>query len=221
MVELLVFDFDGLILDTELPEFQCWQEIYAEHGCHLPLSTWAPCLGTVGAFDPFAHLEGQLGRPLDRLAVRARRETRFAELLAAEAVRPGVKAYTAAARRRGLKLGLASSSSRDWVAGHLARLDLLAVFDALRCAGDVPRVKPELDLYLSVCEALAVEPARAVAFEDSPNGILAAKRAGLFCVAVPNALTRQLALDGADLTVASLADVPLEAILHRAAGGGR
>ena len=71
MIRALIFDFDGLILDTEVPEFQAWQEIFQVHGCHLPLATWATCIGTSSeAFDPYAYLEAQLGRTVDREAVR-------------------------------------------------------------------------------------------------------------------------------------------------------
>lgn len=216
-IELVVFDFDGLILDTESPEFECWREVYAAEGGELTLATWAMCIGTAGAFDPWTHLEAQVGRPVDRAGLDAGRCRRFDELLAGEATRPGVADYLAGARRLRIGRGLASSSSRAWVTGHLARLGLLNEFDVLRCADDVERVKPEPDLYRAVLAARDVPPSRAVAFEDSPNGILAAKRAGLFCVAVPNAVTRGLSLDGADVRLGSLAEMPLEEVLGLAA----
>ncbi|HVC33743.1 MAG TPA: HAD family hydrolase [Chloroflexota bacterium] len=218
MIKALVFDFDGLILDTEGPEFTTWQEIYASHGCELGLATWAVTIGTVGAFDPYAELERQLGQTIDRDAVREQRRRRNAELLRREQVRPGVGDYLAGARQRGLKLAIASSSPRSWVAGHLERLGLIARFDCLTCADDVERVKPEPELYRVALATLGVPANEAVALEDSPNGILAAKRAGLFCVAVPNALTRQLPLDQADLRVDSLAELPLEVLLLKFLG---
>lgn len=215
MISALVFDFDGLILDTETPEFRAWQEIYTAHGCSLSLETWAVAIGTVGAFDPYAELERRLGRPIDREAVGESRRRRISELIALEEVRPGVRAYLEDARRRGMRLAVASSSSRDWVAGHLARLGIIEHFDCLRCSDDVREVKPSPELYLSVLKALGVGAGEAVALEDSPNGVLAAKRAGIFCVAVPNALTRQLPLDHADLTLSSLLDLPLEDLIAR------
>lgn len=115
----------------------------------------------------------------------------------------------------GLVLAVASSSSRAWVEGHLERLGLRERFHAIRCAGDVPRVKPDPALYHAVLEATGVPAASAMALEDSPNGVLAAKRAGLTCVAVPNALTAQLDLGAADLRLGSLADVSLAALLGR------
>ena len=115
----------------------------------------------------------------------------------------------------GITLGVASSSSRAWVEGHLERLGLLERFHAVRCADDVPQVKPDPALYRAVLDATGVRAADAVALEDSPNGVLAAKRAGLACVAVPNALTARLDLRHADLLLGSLAELPLAELLTR------
>jgi HAD superfamily hydrolase (TIGR01509 family) len=222
MIRAVIFDFDGLILDTELPEFQTWQEIYRAHGCELALDVWATGLGTsADAFDPYAHLAAQAGCPIDHEAIRQQRRQRYQELLGVKSVLPGVREYIVEAKRLGLQLGVASSSSRAWVVGHLTELGLSAYFDCIKCRDDVPRVKPDPALYQAVIEAFALQPAQAVALEDSPNGIAAAKRAGLFCVAVPNPLTRQLSLAHADLLINSLADLPLQHLLERVQRNGR
>jgi HAD superfamily hydrolase (TIGR01509 family) len=210
----LIFDCDGLLLDTEMPAFQSWQEVYAQHGCDLPLAEWAACLGGSGAeFDACAYLEELLGRPVDREGIRARRLQRKLELVASQPLLPGVLDCITGGKRLGLKLGVASSSPRDWVAGHLDRLGIERYFDAVVCAGDVARVKPFPDLYETVLAALHLQPEEAIVFEDSPNGIVAAKAAGIFCVAVPNPLTCQLPLGAPDLRLASMADLPLEQLL--------
>lgn len=214
MIRALIFDFDGLILDTEMPDFQSWQEIYKEYGCSLPLSLWAACIGTSEkAFDPPDYLEALLGRPVDREAIRSKREERRIELLEKQPILPGVKDYITDAKRLGLELGLTSCSSRDRVTLHLSRLGLGEEFDSIKCAEDVERVKPDPELYHAMLEALGLRADEAIALEDSPNGILAARRAGVFCVAVPNPLTRHLPLNQADLRLTSLAELPLEKLL--------
>jgi len=214
MIQAVIFDFDGLILDTEAPEFQVWQEIYQAYGCELPLTVWANAIGTsLDVFDAHKHLEALLGQALDRESIQAIRRQRCAELLRTQPILPGVQAYIADAKRLGLRLGVASSSSREWVVGHLTRLDLSTYFDCIKCSNDVPRVKPDPALYRAVLDSLGLQAEQAVALEDSPNGIAAAKAAGLFCVAVPNPLTRQLSLTQADLHLNSLADLPLEQLL--------
>lgn len=211
----VIFDFDGLILDTESPEFTSWRDIFAEHGAVLSLEQWAVCIGTADVFDPCAHLESQLGRAVDRDAVRAERRRRSDVLIAAQRPLPGVIERIEEARALGVKLAVASSSSRNWVEGHLERLGLAPHFECVRCSDHVQVVKPDPALYRAAVEALGVAPSETIAFEDSPNGILAAKRAGLFCVAVPNDATRDLDLDGADLCVSSLAAVTLADLARR------
>jgi HAD superfamily hydrolase (TIGR01509 family) len=213
VIHALIFDFDGLILDTELPVFRSFQEICQEHGCSLSLSTWASCIGTSQEFNFLDYLEAQLGRPVDRAAISLKRQQREMELIQLESVMPGVESYITEAKRLGLKMGLASSSARAWVTEHLARLGLGGQFDSIKCADDVRRAKPDPELYQAALTELGLQPTEAIALEDSPNGILAAKRAELFCVAVPNALTCQLPLNQADMRLDSLADLPLERLL--------
>jgi HAD superfamily hydrolase (TIGR01509 family) len=222
-IHALIFDFDGLILDTEIPAFKSWQEIFAEHGRTLRLEDWSVALGGSRAeFDTIGHLEEQLGRALDRDHVLRRRLRRKLELVAEQTVLPGVLEYLDDARRFELKLAVASSSPRSWVADHLERLGILERFDCVITSDDVERVKPNPDLFLAAAAALNVAPVEAIVFEDSPNGIAAARAAGIFCVAIPNALTAQLPIE-ADLRLASMAAMPLSTLLaiverHLAAG---
>jgi HAD superfamily hydrolase (TIGR01509 family) len=214
-MRLVVFDFDGLILDTEVPVYDAWQAIYAEHGHTLDFDKWAQCIGTHDVFDPAVDLAALCGRDLDCAALTARHRADCDALIARESLRPGVRAYVQEARRLGVRLGVASSSSRAWVEGHLTRLGLREHFEVVRCRDDVKVVKPDPALYLAVLEATGIPARDAVALEDSPNGVWAAKRAGLACVAVPNPLTARLDLSHADFTLPSLAEVPLAALLAR------
>lgn len=213
MIRALVFDFDGLILETETPAYESWAEIFREHGHELPLDRWHDYVGSDAGFDPAGHLAALVGEGFDRDATQKRRDARKNELVEALEVMVGVHDYIADARRLGLHLGVASSSSRGWVLGHLQRLGIEAHWDVVRCREDVARTKPAPDLYLAAVDALGVAPSEAVAFEDSANGIAAAKDAGLRCVAVPNALTAGMDLSRADVRLVSLAETPLESLL--------
>jgi HAD superfamily hydrolase (TIGR01509 family) len=218
-IKALIFDFDGLILETETPIFQSWQELYHAHGCEIPMEAWAKIIGASEyEFDPFDELERQLGRPVDREAEAPGRSQREMELILSQAVRPGVQDYLSAAQSKGLPCAIASSSPCDWVEGHLKRLELLDNFVAIKTREDVAHTKPAPDLFLAALASLQVEATEAIVFEDSPNGILAAKRAGLFCVTVPNGLTAGLPLDLADMRLNSLADLPLDELLKAVEG---
>lgn len=213
----LLFDFDGLLVDTESPSRLAFEELYREHGHELPHDRWATVIGTLGAeFEPYTHLEELVGSPLDREALDTRRRAREDELCDLEDLRPGIEDYRAEAERLGLATAIVSSSSRAWIDRHLGRLERMNGWDAIVTAdGDPERAKPRPILYLEALAALRLEPDEAIAFEDSPNGVLAAKAAGVACVAIPNPATSTLALDEADLVLESLAEVPLSELLAR------
>ncbi|MGH7763800.1 MAG: HAD family hydrolase [Candidatus Dormibacteraceae bacterium] len=215
MIRAIVFDFDGLILDTEEPVYRSWVEVYQAHGEELPFERWVQIVGsTTTGFHPQRHLEERLGRTLPR-EVLEQRIGRRTEMVLAQKVLPGVVELIDEGRAAGLRLGVASSSTREWVGGHLERLGILARFDCLRCRDDVVNAKPEPDLYIAVLGCLGVEPSEAFAIEDSPNGIAAAKSAGLRCVAIPNSITSGLDLTRADLIVTSLAELSLADLLAK------
>ena len=214
-IRALLFDFDGLILDTETPSYASWQEVYREHGHELPLDRWAAIIGTVGGFEPLDYLE-ELHGPIDRAAVRTRRQKHELRLLEIEELRPGILDYLEEAERRGLKTAIVSSSTRTWVDRHLVRLERAEHFDEIVTADrDQARSKPSPTLYLEALERLGVSADEAIAFEDSPNGVAAAKAAGIFTVAIPNGVTAALGLDEADLRLESLAELPLRELLDR------
>jgi len=194
-----------------------WQELYREHGHELPVGEWVTLVGTIGApFDPYAHLE-ELAGPLDRAAVLERRRDHELSLTDVEELRPGVLDYLEEAEQLGLKRAIVSSSTREWIDRHLRRLERAEHFDAIVAADhDVARAKPAPTLYLEALNVLGLAAGEAIAFEDSPNGIKAAKAAGIFCVAVPNSVTAALGLNEADLVLDSLAELPLAELIERA-----
>ena len=212
----LLFDFDGLLIDSETAVRAAWQELYRDHGRELPLDRWATIVGTLGGFDPLAHLEELVGPLADRAGTLARTERRELELCELEELRPGVLGVLDAAREHGLKTAIVSSSSRSWIDRQLARLARAESFDLIVTAdGDAERAKPRPTLYLEALEALRLDAADAIAFEDSPNGVRAAKAACLYCVAVPNGVTAALGLEEADLLVPSFEELSLDELLER------
>jgi HAD superfamily hydrolase (TIGR01509 family) len=211
-LQALIFDFDGLMLDTETPEVEVWQAIYREHGHKLPVDEWAKTIGGYGisVFDAATHLAQLTGLDPAPLRTRYRRESD--EIIHASPVMPGVVELLNEGRKRGLGLAVASSSSHAWVDSHLSRLGLAEHFNCVVCSEDVApgRTKPNPDLFLLALDRLEVQKEAAVVFEDSPNGVRAAKSAGIFVVAVPNPLTIRLGVNGADLMVNSLAELSLD-----------
>jgi HAD superfamily hydrolase (TIGR01509 family) len=210
MIRALVFDFDGLILDTETPLIDAYAEVHAAHGVPFDRALFIRSVGHADyAFDPWHGFSPHADRAALELDRRARKDA----LLLRQQILPGVVALLDAARNRRLRIGLASNSGHDWVDNHLARLGLLARFEFLACRGDAPSPKPEPDLYKLVLNRFGLRGHEGIAFEDSQTGILAAHRAGLHTVAIPNASTAHHDFALADLRVPSLAAVTLDSIL--------
>lgn len=222
MIKGLIFDFDGLILDTETPEYQAISAAYAEHGQRLPVTLYGSVVGAQYGqqFDPVVHLSSLAGKPIDSKTFWERVDQQRMALIERSQPLPGVKEYLERSQRRGLKLAVASSSPRSWVDGHLRRIGLLHYFDVIKCKEDVRQVKPAPDLFLAALGALQLRAEEALIFEDSLNGVLAAQAARIRVVAVPNPVTVQLDIRGENLRLSSLADMPLEDLLAHFSGGG-
>lgn len=213
-IRALIFDFDGLILDTEGPVYSSWREVLLQYGYDMSLEDWQVCIGSAeGTASFFNTLADKLDRPLDIEAEGPQRLQRELEMVARQPVLPGIEAYIQRAGELNIKLAVASSSSCKWVLGHLEERGLRDHFECVLGADDVGVTKPDPSLYLTAMECLGINADQAIAFEDSPNGVLAAKRAGLYCVAVPNPITSQLKIKQADLQLESLADLPLDELL--------
>jgi beta-phosphoglucomutase-like phosphatase (HAD superfamily) len=212
----LLFDFDGTLWDSESAVLEAYRELYAKYGHDLPSVEWASGVGTLGGFDPAADLEAKLGRALEEGLSGDAGWDRVVGSLDHVGLRPGVRAYLDAAKERGIALAIVSSNERDWVDHHLKRMEVGDVWDAVLTAdGDETRAKPSPVLYVEALEITGVAATWAAAIEDSPNGIAAAKTAGLFCVAVPNEVTASLDLSAADMEVDSLEDLPFDELLRR------
>ena len=218
-IKALIFDFDGLILDTETPDVHAWENIYAEYGFPFPLESWAQIIGGMGAstFNAAVHLQSLLSDPLDLDDLQKRQTHISHSLVAEQSVMPGVMDYLREAKRLRLKLAIASSSPHSWVDEHAQRLGVLHYFDQVICADDVPpgRTKPNPDLFLWALDQLRVRKDEAIVFEDSPNGVIAARSAGIFVVAVPNPVTSLLSIENANLVLSSLSDLSLADLLDK------
>jgi HAD superfamily hydrolase (TIGR01509 family) len=214
MIRAVIFDFDGLIVDTEEPIFRVWQRIYQEHGHELPLEQWLKIIGgNSAAFDPRRDLGQRTGEEINKRDLDALERLYYREATAMQDLLPGVRRYLDDARRLGLKTAIASSSGRQWIDEHLERMGIAKLFDAIICRDDVTAIKPDPELYLTAVGRLEVQVREAIALEDSTNGIRAAKAAGLFCIAVPNAMTVSMNLSQADLQLSSLDEMPLEELV--------
>ena len=217
MIKALIFDFDGLIMDTESPAVDGWKAIYAEYGQEFPLQAWIGAVVGVDAanFDAAAHLAALTGQSLDQPALRSRALAFRLQVQSTLTALPGVQDYIKTAHRLGLRLAVASSSDHARVEGYLRQLGLSDDFDAIVCREDGLHIKPAPDLFLKACDVLMLRTDEALIFEDSPNGVLAATRSGMRVVAVPNPITAQSSLDGASLRLSSMADLPLEEVLKQ------
>ncbi|TBL77253.1 HAD family hydrolase [Paenibacillus thalictri] len=215
MIKAVVFDFDGLIMDTETFEYYSFRDLLQDYGLELPFQLYSSRIGGhVDSFDPYRYLQERCAEPLDRELLRELRREKFAALFANEHARPGVEDYLCEAKEAGLLIGLASSAPKDWVVPLLDKLRLTSYFGCIRTFENATRVKPDPELYLQVLQFFDIAPQEAVAFEDSPNGALAAKRAGMRCVIVPNELTRGLTFPEVDLRLNSMRDLSLNTMIR-------
>jgi len=191
VIKAIIFDFDGLIVDTETYEIQSYQQIYEEHHMPFPHKRWLENIGTHGTFNPFEELiNAKKELILEQLVLE--RNTKYEQLTKDIQPRDGVLDYLNRGKELGLKIAIASSSSKKWVTTYLERLGILTYFDCIYSSDDVANVKPDPELYIKTINHFNLQPEEAIVFEDSANGSLAAIRAGIPCVIVPNKTTSTL-----------------------------
>jgi putative hydrolase of the HAD superfamily len=214
MIKAIVFDFDGLIIDTETVWFDCFSEVLSSYRVDLPIEFFSRCVGTHST-ELSAYIEARVEEAEAAKKVRALAAELHAKKIISVQVREGVRDYLEEARSLGLRIGLASSSNREWIERFLMTLNLKEYFQIIKSSDDVIKVKPDPELYLQAVEALGVKPEEALAFEDSDNGSRAAKAAGLWCVIVPNPVTENLDFRNYDLRIRSMGDQRLSDIIRQ------
>lgn len=214
--DALVFDLDGVVVDTERLVHQAWTELFHEHGCSFSAAEWAMAIGTDHGFAPY---EALLARSRLEPPSFEEVERRVESLVRAELIQsgplPGVLDWLAEADELGLATALASSSPADWAERRLRDVGLLERFPVRATRSATLPAKPQPHLYLEACRRAGVAPTRALAIEDSVNGLSAAVAAGLTCVAVPGPLTAHLDFAPAALVMGSLEDASLGDVLAR------
>ncbi|HET9887228.1 MAG TPA: HAD-IA family hydrolase [bacterium] len=211
MLRAIIFDFDGTIIDTEGPVFHGWAKTFSDMGCELSLQDYSRCIADDRKREILrAMLEERVrgpGRAVHWERLDRERGQFYRPLVERQPILAGVMELLLASREAGVRAAVCSNSPREWVAGHLERLNIAHLFDTIVCREDAPEAKPHPDLYHETLRRLDVEARHAVAIEDSPNGTKGARAAGIFCVTVPNPCTAQLTFEELDLRIDSLSGV--------------
>lgn len=214
MIKGIIFDFDGLILDTETHQYLVLQEIFLEHGSELPIERWQQEIGTQSGFSAFKYLEEKLERKLEQRVLQEQFKEKYHFILAKEKARAGVEDYLISAKELGLKIGLATSSTYHWVSTYLKKLNLFDYFECIQTSDDVEKVKPDPALYIQTAIGLELAVEECLVFEDSANGALAAKRAGMSCVIVPNQVTHTMDFCSVEHRLESMTDMLLKDVIE-------
>lgn len=186
----LLFDFDGVILDTEWPIYQTWLTFFQKHDQDLPLETYIKCIGSdFETWSPEKHFEDLTGLTPDWEAFNISRNVEIRAAVAKLEIMPGLCNLLTFAAEQNLPCAVVSSSSHTWVDGWLEKHDLTDSFSKIICRGDAPRIKPAPDLFIEAYRQLELPAAECLVIEDSKNGMLAAHAAGCPVAAIPNRIT--------------------------------
>lgn len=203
----VLFDFDGVLVDTEWAIYQSWRRVFEAHEHELPLEIYTRCIGSdFATWSPKTHLEDLTGLSFDWHDLDARRQEEIMADLTHEGPMHGVLDFLEALKAEQIPCAVVSSSSHRWVDGWLEKLGLTEYFRTTVCRGDAPRIKPAPDLYLEAAKRLSIAAAECLVIEDSLNGLHSAKTAGMSAWIVPNRVTECLDFTPADRVFRSLAD---------------
>jgi HAD superfamily hydrolase (TIGR01509 family) len=207
----VIFDFDGVVLDSETPEYESHRRIYERCGVPLTVDEWCGAIGlwTEGHDDQrFVRLCEQTTSAPAREAYHAERGRIFASLVPSEPMR-GVRELLLALHDANVPAAIASTAPSRWVVPSAERIGIRSLFRAVVTGDEVARRKPAPDVYLEAARRLGVDPARSIAIEDSGPGIAAAHAAGMKTVAIPHWLTQGHDLRLADLRVGHAGELTL------------
>ena len=215
-MKALVFDFDGLLMDTESTLVEGWRSVWADHGLALDLADgfWPDHGGDVTAHR-LDRLGAVVGAGFDRAASHARFLAERARLHQTLDLRPGIREWLTDARSAGLPCAVASSSPLPWVRDHLTRAGVFDWFAVVATGDEVAAHKPDPAVYRLALDRLGTSPAAALAVEDTPHGIAAAQAAGMPTVAIPNPFADPTRFTQATIVLTSAADLSLADLLTR------
>jgi HAD superfamily hydrolase (TIGR01509 family) len=214
----VICDFDGLLMDTESTGLASWQYEWRQHGLELDVASFFADHGGDVTDERYARLARAAGPAFARDVSHARRTAYRERLDSTLGLSAGIPQWLDAAVSLGIGLAVASSSPRAWVDGHLSRVGVISQFAVLACGDEVSRPKPDPAVYELALSRLGMAAAGAVAVEDSPHGVAAAKAAGLRCIAIPNPHADPAKFGAADLLLASAAQTTLTQALEAACG---
>ena len=210
----IIFDFDGLIVDTETPELKAWQELFRRFDVEFSFDEYAQTIGMI--YDDTSALdilESRLSTPIDKARLFKEFKKRKVELIDAQPLRSGVLDVLKSAKSIGLKIGLASSAKLEWVNRYIQKHEISQYFECVRTRENVANPKPDPELYQATLVCLGLKARQVIALEDSINGVSAARAAGVHTVAVPNSVTRIFDFSQAHLVLKHLTDIPLQEMI--------
>lgn len=214
MIKAVVFDFDGLILDTEYALYEAFCELLEMTTDELPIKEYATYIGSDGE-RLYNYLLNKANHSLTFEELVEKSHILHKQRLLQPIAREGVEDYLQAAKAKGLKIGLATSSNREWIHHFLTELNLIDYFDVLSTKDDVENVKPDPAVYENVIRQFGISPDEAIAFEDSGNGSKAAIAAGLHCVIVPNRITENLPFENYKLRLTNMKEMNFTDVLTK------
>lgn len=208
MVSAIIFDFDGTIIDTESTQFSTVQDEFRRHGLEYDLDAFRAVVGRADGRHWSDELQDIIGAQANIEEIKSRRMQAHHDLIKTTELRPGVTDLMTRAERLDRTLAVASSSPSSWVERHLTDRGLVDRFRHIATRDHVERAKPWPDVFLAAADAIEIDPSQCLVIEDSHNGVVAAKAAGMTVVAVPNQITANSDFSQADLLIDSLADLP-------------